>query len=300
MHVLLNELSYANGAQRLDADRLQVVVKGLIDAIRFFKSVSPIQIIYWSTDSRIHQDGHKFLDNKSYREFLSSVSREERGVLLALFSKLSHLEVAAEEAVLEQRTGLQCLSVGPYLKLDGAKFGCLSLFTDDPWETHELVFNEKNDCVKLKNWPRQKFVDIVNYAAAFKTYFSGFRWQSIPEIAFLPNNSLSSKLFDEKRFVEFYDNLAGGERLAAFQIVGELVATLNGYEVHSDANRKNKTKDKKRNIYFNVQLNRFISIDYEKGAFELLDGGGKHLGEYSFTGEQISGPDDKGKHDIII
>jgi hypothetical protein len=300
MHVLLNELSYLNGVQRLADGRFQVVVDGIINAIRFFKSVSPIQIIYWSSDSHIHQEGRKFVDNKSYKEFLGSVSREERGVLLALFSKLNHLDVVGEEALLEQRTRLKSSSVEPYLKLDGAKFGCLSLFTDTSWETHELIFDKMHDQIKLKNWPRLSFSDVVNYASDFKTYFIDFRSQSKSDVDFLPNNSLSSKIFDDKRFVATYENLAGGERLAAFQIVGDLVATLNGYEVHLEANRKNKTREKKRNIYFNAELNKFISIDYEKGAFELLDGGGKHLGEYSFIGNHISGADDKGKHDIIL
>jgi hypothetical protein len=78
------------------------------------------------------------------------------------------------------------------------------------------------------------------------------------------------------------------------------VARINGYVPDPVISSINATDRKKRNIFFNGKLEKYISIDYEKGAFELHDLKGKHLGEYNYQGDLISGADLKGGHDIRL
>ena len=138
MHVLLNELSYENGDARVEKEVFDLVTTSLIEAVKFFKGISKAQVIYWTGDSNIYDANHKFFDNKSYKEYLGSLSREERGTLLALFGKLNCLKIDVNEPVLEENTQLASFSVVPYSRLEGEKYGCVSLFTKSDWEAHEL------------------------------------------------------------------------------------------------------------------------------------------------------------------
>jgi len=216
MHVLLNELSHQDGERNVEKKIFESVTKGLIEAIKFFKSISNVQVIYWTSVSDIHNVTQKFFDNKSYKEYLGSVSREERGILLALFGKLNHLKNEDNICVREKNTGGQSFSVLPYIRLEGVKFGSVSLFSQKIWEVGQLRFETQSDEVVLRNWPKIEFAEINAYLKCFKSYYSEFVGEIQQGEGFLPNAVLSNRLLSENSFVDVYSKFAGGERLAAF------------------------------------------------------------------------------------
>ena len=69
----------------------------------------------------------------------------------------------------------------------------------------------------------------------------------------------------------------------------------NIFDLISTKNRKGCRRD----IYSYLQK-IYISVDFESGCFEVYNQRGKHLGEYSYTGEKLHDADKSGKLDIIL
>ena len=111
---------------------------------------------------------------------------------------------------------------------------------------------------------------------------------------------LTKYIFENPHFLNAYNNAAANERLANFQIVGGWIARINGYVEDREVSRKSGSKEKKRNVYFNKASKQYLSIDYEKGAFEVHDQKGSHLFEINFYGQKINGRDDEGRHDLTL
>ncbi len=85
--------------------------------------------------------------------------------------------------------------------------------------------------------------------------------------------------------------------------MAENVAEINGYKFNPELSSCNQErKDSLRQI-FEAGKGRdkiYLSTDFEKGAFEVCDYRGKHLGEYSFEGKRTQQADRSGSHDICI
>lgn len=110
----------------------------------------------------------------------------------------------------------------------------------------------------------------------------------------LPNADLCDHFYDLQQEMRKHDT----DMSVFFRITKE-VAFRNNYKYDRIVSNKNDNDDHKREIYtFNKR--QFISADFESGCFELHNSRGKHKGEYSYEGKQISPPDESGRHDIKI
>lgn len=87
--------------------------------------------------------------------------------------------------------------------------------------------------------------------------------------------------------------------LSVFLRITKEVALRNRYVLDKIITNKNNSKKHKRKIY-SYNKNHYISADFETGCFELCDNKGKHKGEISYIGEQLSPPDKTGGHDIKV
>lgn len=94
-----------------------------------------------------------------------------------------------------------------------------------------------------------------------------------------------------------------GERIAFIEPLARVLATINGYVFEPAITSLNhRTFNSYRQVFsFGEASQKFyISTDFEKGAFELCDKDGCHLGEFLFSGVRSSGPDLTGKHNLIV
>lgn len=94
---------------------------------------------------------------------------------------------------------------------------------------------------------------------------------------------------------------AGGQKEAFAQQVGREIARRNFYnEEIALSTHEQKLRNSLRTIFSTVKNGKkiFLSIDFEKPAFEICDEIGSHLGEYSFNGLKLSDLDETGEHDI--
>ena len=91
-----------------------------------------------------------------------------------------------------------------------------------------------------------------------------------------------------------------GAKKAVFTLVGGAIAELNQYQYAHELSELNRTPRRLRRIYKNEALKMHLSIDFEKGAFEVLNRYGKHVKEINFRGEQTKPSDPSGGHDIKL
>lgn len=115
----------------------------------------------------------------------------------------------------------------------------------------------------------------------------------------------SNKTKEEK---EEYDELFGaGDRVAVIKELAPKIAYRNLYKFNEDlSNYNDHNKKSKKTTPFQIfeqgigNEKVYLSTDFEKGAFELCNHKGNHLGEYFFDGEQNEEADPTGGHDILI
>lgn len=86
-----------------------------------------------------------------------------------------------------------------------------------------------------------------------------------------------------------FSSLSRGERIVRLKQEGTFVARLNGWIEDERLSSINSSDEKIRCIFkpnkFRHSEAAFLSIDFEKQAFELLDRRGKHIGEISYLGK---------------
>ncbi len=93
-----------------------------------------------------------------------------------------------------------------------------------------------------------------------------------------------------------------GEKKAHLLIEGRRIARLNGWVEDKKLSTINSGPDRMRHVFRPAKFRHcdsaFLSIDFEKRAFELHDYKGRHLGEYSYLGEERHGRE--ANHDIKL
>ncbi len=126
---------------------------------------------------------------------------------------------------------------------------------------------------------------------------------------YFPGKEFSDQLVNNN-WAEFRDELktySPSARSAKIEEIGSLVAKINGYKYNSALSSYNQQKKGSKRVIFQAGLSRktiYLSIDFEKGAFEVCNFTGKWLGEFGFHGDELSSKNDrkkdKGKHNILL
>jgi|GEM_PF-1326545 len=133
--------------------------------------------------------------------------------------------------------------------------------------------------------------------------FDWTKWQpSLDKL--LPRACLSNKLVDDD-WDAFRKELSQHppDRNAKIDQMARQVAEINGYRFNQKLSSYNqRLKNSLRTIYETGESRQkmYLSTDFEKGAFEVCDYRGKHLGEYNFSGKKTGDADKDGRHDIFL
>lgn len=122
----------------------------------------------------------------------------------------------------------------------------------------------------------------------------------------LPRTEVSNLLVknDWNQFYESMKTLPTAEKIARLRQIAPSVAMANGFKRDPKLSKLNSSNKRLRQIFCS-DLGRarvFLSTDFETpaGAFEVLDHGGRHVGEFLFSGRKNGEADPSGKHDIRL
>lgn len=91
------------------------------------------------------------------------------------------------------------------------------------------------------------------------------------------------------------------DKIAYAEVVGNIVAEINFYSFEEDISKAEFEATNKKRRVFGIIKNgskQYLSIDFEKGMFEVLNDRGVHLGEYRFCGTKNKDADKDGNHDL--
>jgi hypothetical protein len=120
----------------------------------------------------------------------------------------------------------------------------------------------------------------------------GTEWK--PSENLFPNIDFSNQIMKDEDWSNFYNERDAAknpnDRLAVIIDIGKKVAARNQYYIDKKVSELNTTKTKLR-IVFGAGKGKdriYLSIDLEKGGFEVCNYLGEHLGEYFFDGSRKS------------
>ncbi len=187
---------------------------------------------------------------------------------------------------------------------------CLSMAYDEDMPVVSIVFTNTYKCDSFKAYLYSglgcgRLVDIKNL-------YSGNENKYLSDLSVCrPGrdvNPVNTPIWNIERTLKYIATLLDlepmerKERMAHLLTEGREIARLNGWVEDKRLSCINSSKDKKRCIFrpkkFRHNDSAFLSIDFEKRAFELLDYAGRHLGEYSYLGEKRT--DAKDNHNIKL
>lgn len=140
----------------------------------------------------------------------------------------------------------------------------------------------------------------LDYLIAHKLI--GTDWK--PSENYFPHLEFSNALIENGNWETFKQKRDGAksnqERLAIIIEIGKKVAERNSY-THDNRVSTINTSDTVKRIIFGAGKGKdkiYLSIDLEKGGFEVCNYLGEHIGEYFYDGSEISGK--KAGHDIRV
>lgn len=147
--------------------------------------------------------------------------------------------------------------------------------------------------------------DWLNISEIEKIFFNHLKkknWK--PKQILFPLVEISNQLVNSD-WDTFIQSLAQNpaQRIARIKEIGNKVARLNGYCLNRRVSIHNsRIRNGLRAIYEagSGRNKIFLSIDFEKGSFEVCSFKGEHLGEYGFNGSKIADADKTGNHNIHL
>ena len=89
-------------------------------------------------------------------------------------------------------------------------------------------------------------------------------------------------------------------RISNIRLMARLIAECCEYEFMQDISNRNKSASAIRDIYYNLNNEKYISTDVNHGRFEVLDNRGVHICEIDFEGTLTKPKDTTGRHDIRV
>lgn len=179
----------------------------------------------------------------------------------------------------------------------------VSLNSHVRWDKHEIDLlcssNGQQKKVIIKHASQKKHI-VQNKCFILIIKSDSFNVPSLDNP--FPNLKQSNKLVDNdwSQFQQQLDEYKD-QKLSTIQEMADNVARINGYSLNNELSSLNqKIKNSRREIYeTGSDRNKvYLSVDFEKGAFELCNHAGEHQGEYKFNGE-LSG-NAKSDHKIYL
>ncbi len=189
--------------------------------------------------------------------------------------------------------------------------GSLSMsFNSHPqWDRHLIPLLYFENGVSQPRNVEVRHVSKSEHVAVHKVWilksndFDWTKWQpSLDKL--LPRAYLSDQLVDND-WEAFRKELSQRPETKNAKIdqMAKQVAEINGYQFNQKLSSHNqRLKNSLRAIYEagEERQKMYLSTDFEKGAFEVCDCRGKHLGEYNFSGKKTGDADKDGWHDIVL
>lgn len=305
MQIFFNELSippFENPQQNQETQIVQALISTLKAINKLNKNQQPSFLI---KNHDIFNYNTNFICQKSLLQLSSDLPREEKTAILSFMQRIVILSTPPSDLHTEQRTTRQTDSFSSYTN-EAEKSISICLHTSNYWDQPELHFistatQAAETLPNITNIDLTTITNAITCTTPLLKYFASRHQDQKGEI--LTKSSVSNFLIEDKSFskaLKAASTLTADQRNAVFGVVGSTVAEINNYIHNRHLSTINSTNQKTRKIFTSTDQETHISIDFMHGCFEVHNKNGKHLKEISFSGEEISPRDKKGKHDIKV
>lgn len=251
--------------------------------------------------------------------FESSDEKIKSQKLKSIISKKDSLWNEEESSLI-----INCPIIGIQLKdkqeiSEGLKIACLYNTIAVSFQTESIWFQSSLELIHIAEDDRNNTLEqlvTINHASTVTHIDDQNEWLSSllskgligtewkPSENLFPNIEFSNQLVKNEDWNNFYSQRDAAknsnDRLAIIIEIGKKVATRNQYYSDKKVSELNTSKTKLR-IVFGAGKGKdriYLSIDLEKGGFEVCNYLGEHLGEYFFDGTLQSGK--KSGHNLKI
>lgn len=171
-------------------------------------------------------------------------------------------------------------------------YDCPTLFK---WNSDYLI--EHPELIDWQNCGHEYFAELKETIKFLDSEIErNIRKEEVPILKKKYNNDIELVFYEEIMKKQSVEN-----RIAYAEIIGLKVANINYYKFEDKiSTNESEQSKKKRRVFSTLKdgVRVFLSIDFEKGMFEILDHSGKHLGEFRFGGTKNKNADDEGNHDL--
>lgn len=303
MEIFINELSLPPHETPPPEEEAHII-NALISTLKTINTLNKNkQPNYLLENADIFELTTPFICQKSLQQLQQELPREERVIILSFMDKIKILSSTPTDSHIEQLSRRQTTAFSSYIN-EATKSLSICLASSALWDHPEIHFESTNShttetITNLTNPNLSELTSATSKMYPLLKLFASSHASTRGEI--LPNAQISNHLLQDKAFSLAFkkaQNLPARERIAAYNIVGSAVAEINLYNHNTNLSTVNSTKTKIRKIFTNPKTGIHISIDFMHGSFEVHKSNGEHIKEITFTGEDMSPRDAKGKHNI--
>ncbi|HEC5279801.1 TPA: hypothetical protein R3V32_001257 [Enterobacter cloacae] len=270
MNILLNHLSLAD-INDLNTSTMKDIFHEFACSLKLISLNTNIHEILLKGSEDINKI--IFSNNKSLMEMLRECNdRDLKGIILARMANYTILNDFQNSEL---------------------KFS-LSFFSNENWKEIVTSLQQHHDSLKnILNIPSLKFCSLSKTTERAQilinfTSDADFDYLNTPMIINFYSNEF------ENAFTELCRSNTP-EKRSIITNLAYLIATLSGYNKNDRISHLNR-----RTIFYNDKLNKYLSVDFLHGAFEVNDHRGRHQKEINFKGVITEDADSSGKHDIRI
>jgi hypothetical protein len=252
-------------------------------------------------------------DGRLLIEVITALPHSERGILLRAADVPHIRDEEIDEVEKFISTNVHALDGMATNQAEGflcaliQKTVAMSIPSDARWQgvVVKVRINEDGD-------PTMRNIDVPHasnseHLKSHAAFIGGITLRLAPTQANpLPNSTFVTRFIANNNWPGTMQAILAGpsaEKLTRIADLATGVAFANGYVENQKLGSINqKASGSLRQIFSFGELKEslYISTDFEKGAFELCDHAGRHVGEWSFSGAKQGDADESGSHNIVF
>jgi len=307
MDFTINELSLSKLSSLEEAKR---VLKTFSDTASSLSTVGFRSIKIWD---RNHLLNFEFFNDFTIIKWLKKTTFESNSekiksqILKSIVTKKSSIWSQEEIDLIADCPIIGIQIVDKQHISEGLKIACIfstiavSFDTAKIWDTHHLDLihlTEDEDqnqstieqSITIKHASKTFHIDYLKDWLHSLNFHGHLKPNWKPSSEFFPNLGFSNLLVEDGLWENYYkkrdSTTSHGERQAMIIEYGQRVAERNFYSIDKRLSEFNSSDTRKRFIFgAGIGKDRiYLSIDLEKGGFEVCNYKGDHLGEYFFNG----------------
>lgn len=239
---------------------------------------------------------------RSFKELIQKITDTELQMLLTTILTGSTKYIGEEpKGYIESTSRLPMPAFETYKDYEKNYEIILSMHTRTEWNNNFINLIKDDIVTQHLNIPHDKYRNLSDALTNWEKLLKYIISKKEKNTGALPYSYFIKNILPLWIIELYEENLKLPElKIATIRCMGKLIAELNGYIYEAHISSINRKGGVLRDIFYNNEQQKYISIDITHGRFEVLDNSGKHVNEIDFYGNITKKRDRSGKHNILL